>query len=150
MKQMQMQLQPFGWPSFLYIPPAMPLPLPYRCPTTIDDSDISITVGSPGPPGPPGPPGSLIVPTRFVLSDAYIATSDDYFIGVDFNGPVTITLPVSVDGKVFIIKDISGAAAVNPITVTASTTIDGQASYILDSDYASITLVYNDVEWSIT
>ncbi len=142
----QFQNQPFGWPSFLFVPP-IPTPAPlYRCPTFVDDSDISITVG---PPGPPGPPGSLIVPVTIVNDSNYNATVDDYYIGVNFAGASSVVLPASVDGRTYIVKDVSGAAFTNPITVTASTTIDGETSYVLNSNFASITLVFNGVEWSI-
>ena len=34
----------------------------------------------------------------------YIATTDDFYIGVDAKGPITITLPECEDGKQYIIK----------------------------------------------
>jgi hypothetical protein len=106
--------------------------------------------GRPGPPGPPGPPGSLILPVTTVDTTPYTPTTDEYFLGVDVDGPVSVVLPVSVTGKVFVIKDIDGDALTNPITVTATgSTIDGQANYILDVNYASITLVYNGTEWNV-
>jgi len=144
----QFQFQPFGWPSFLFIPP-LPPSMPFtRCPppTYIDDSDISISVG---PPGPPGPPGPLEIPVKIVATTPYTAISDDYYLGIDVASASSIVLPISIDGKTYIIKDVSGNASDNPITVTANTTIDNASSYVIDSDYGSITLVFNGIEWSI-
>lgn len=142
----QFQYQPFGWPSFLYIPP-LPSPTPvYRCPTFVDDSDISISVG---PPGPPGPPGPLEVPVKILAITSYNATANDYYLGIDTISTSSVILPVSENGKVYIIKDLSGNASSNPITVTASAPIDNASSYIINTNFASITLVFNGVEWSV-
>jgi hypothetical protein len=91
------------------------------------------------------------LPVTLVDEAAYPATNDDYFIGVIFNGATTITLPAGTLGKIFIIKDSTGDALTNPITVVATaSTIDGQASYIIDSPWGSIGLIYNGIEWNVT
>jgi len=114
--------------------------------------------GVPGPPGPPGPqgpegpqgpPGPLIIPTVTVEAD-YSALTTDYFIGVITGAPYTITLPVSVDGTVYIVKDIFGEASTNPITVVGTaSTIDGVASATIDTNFGAIALVFNEGAWSI-
>ena len=102
-------------------------------------------------PGPPGPPGGLIVPVTIVATSTFTPNANEYFLGIDVNESSTITLPVSVIGKVFIIKDVSGNAFNNPITVIATShTIDGQNSYVLNVNYSSITLVFSGLEWNIT
>jgi len=113
-------------------------------------------VGPPGPPGPigpVGPPGPAGLPSPVavttVITTPYLALSTDYMLAVDVAGPASIVLPVSPIGTVYIIKDIDGDASINPITVTASTTIDGAASALINTDYGSITLIFNGTEWNI-
>lgn len=137
---------------------------------TINDS---ANVGPPGPPGPPGPagpigpagpqgiqgpigpqgpqgePGGLIVPVTTVEND-YNVLPTDYFIGVITGAPYTITLPVSVDGTVFIVKDVLGNAASNPITITSAGFIDGFLNAIINTNFGSLTFISNNGAWSIT
>lgn len=161
----QRQSLPFGWPMAPFIPPTMPAPYtPPVCPPIVDDRDLYINskviIGPPGPPGPPGPQGpegpqgpagSLAdVPVTLIDEVAYSPDSTEYFLGVIYDGSVTITLPAGTVGKVYVIKDAVGDANTNPITVVAtSSTIDGQANYILDSDWGSISLIYNGIEWNV-
>ena len=146
----QQQFMPFwGLPTF-------PL-LPYREEDGIDVINYT-AAGPPGPPGPPGPEGpegppgpagSLIIPTVTVETD-YEALATDYFIGVITGAPYTITLPVSVDGTVYIVKDIFGEASTNPITIIGTaTTIDGAASATINTDFGAVALVFNEGSWSI-
>lgn len=154
--QQQRQGIPLGWGMF---PTPFPPPLPYP-PPIIDDRDLFINssvVGPPGPPGPPGPqgpqgpPGTLAnVPVTLIDDSIYNPTLDEYFLGVIYDGPVTINLPTGTLGKVYIIKDSVGDANTNPITVTATgSTIDIQPSYVLNTDWGSISLVYNGIEWNV-
>jgi len=172
MDQRQRQGLPFGFPMTSYLPPPVPVISPW-CPPPFPEDDVFINYapGSlPGPPGPPGPagpagpegppgpigpqgpPGSLAnLPVTLVDETTYLATNDDYFIGVIFDGTTTVTLPVGTLGKIFIIKDSAGDALANPITVVATaSTIDGEASYIIDSPWGSIGLIYNGIEWNVT
>jgi hypothetical protein len=161
MNQQQRQGMPFGFPMVPYLPPG-PTIIPGWCPPIFpSDNDISIRYGPPGPPvpegppgppGPQGPPGSLAnLPVTLVDSATYSASNTDYFIGVIFDGSTTLTLPVGTLGKIFIIKDSTGDALANPITVAAlASTIDGQASYIINSPWGSIGLIYNGIEWNVT
>lgn len=112
-------------------------------------SSIPGPPGPPGPEGPPGPPGPLIIPTITVEED-YAALTTDYFIGVVTMASYTITLPTSVDGTVFIVKDIFGEASTSPITIVGTaTTIDGSASATIDADFGAVALVFNEGSWSI-
>jgi hypothetical protein len=105
--------------------------------------------GPPGPQGPAGPPGPLIIPTVTVDSD-YAALTTDYFIGVITGGSYTITLPVSGDGTVYIVKDIFGEASNNPITIVGTaTTIDSAASATINTNFGAVALVFNEGSWSI-
>lgn len=151
---MQYQNQgPFGWPMFPYIAP------PITTPTLIDDRDLVINsnvVGPPGPPGPigppgpPGPPGNPgLVPTRVVEQD-YTAQFTDYLIGVITSAPFTITLPASINGTTFVVKDLSGTASANPITVTSAAPIDGAVNATIDVNFGSLTFTRINSAWSIT
>ena len=153
--QNQNQGMPFGWPMFPYLPP-MPIgPLP-PIPDDVDlviNSNVVGPVGPPGPPGPqgpigpPGPPGTPgLVPTRVIEQD-YTIQFTDYMIGVITSAPFTITLPNSINGTTFIVKDIGGNASANPITISA--TIDGASSATINSNYGSLTFTRINGAWSI-
>jgi len=139
--QNQFQENPFVVPIVPFLPNIAYYPFLTPC--------ISNTIVSSGPPGPPGPPGPLIIPTVTVEAD-YTALTTDYFIGVITGAPYSITLPMSVDGTVYIVKDIFGEASTNPITVLGtSTTIDAEATATIVTDFGSIALVFNEGSWSI-
>lgn len=65
--------------------------------------------------------------------------------------PISITLPPNpVNGQIEVIKDVGGNASVYNITVNPfSGTIDGLASFIMTSNYQSVTFYYNGSFWSI-
>ena len=135
-----------------------PLPVARRAPACgnfaanfggIDNDVININggVGPPGPPGPAGTPG--LVPVTIVTTAPYVALLTDYLIDVNVPALASVSLPVSPTGTVFIIKDISGVAAINNITITATTTIDGAPNALINTDYGSITMIFNGIEWNI-
>ena len=140
----------------------MPVYIDYPDPLTIH-CDVITVPGPPGPPGPvgpqgpqgepgpQGPPGSLAdVPVTLIDEATYSATADEYFLGVIFNGAITVTLPAGTLGKVFIVKDSVGDANTNPITIiTTGSTIDGDPNYVINVDWGSIGLVYNGIEWNV-
>lgn len=105
--------------------------------------------GPTGVTGPTGPDGTLVVPVTIVDQD-YAALSTDYFIGVNAV-PLTVTLPgTPPTGTVYIVKDVTGTASVaNPITVTDTETIDGAITAIINTNYGSLTFVFNGTEWNI-
>lgn len=161
MQQRQRQtLLPMPWPMPVPMYPLCPPPIPI-----VDDLDLLINynAGMPGPPGPPGPqgpqgepgpqgpPGTVAnLPVTLVDEATYTPSTDEYFIGVIYEGPCTVTLPATTAGKSFIIKDSIGSATTNTITITTTgSTIDGEASYLLNSDWGSIGLVYNGIEWNV-
>jgi hypothetical protein len=83
---------------------------------------------------------------RSVTAASYTALGTDTIIEVNFAGAVAITLPApattgtgSSIGKLYIVKDISGAASTNNITLTpASGLIDGAASASIASNYGAL------------
>ena len=106
------------------------------------------TVGPPGPPGPPGPVSPVSVTT--VTTTPYNVLFSDYMLAVDVEGPASIILPIAPIGTVFIVKDIDGDALTNPITIAGlGATIDGAPSALINTDYGSITLIFNGTEWNV-
>jgi hypothetical protein len=82
--------------------------------------------------------------TTLVTTATYTAQSGDYYIGVNYAGPVTITLPaIGVSGRNLIIKDESGNCENNAITITG--TIDNDAGgVILQINNGAIDLIFRD------
>ena len=87
-------------------------------------------------------PYEVVHNTTLVDEATYTVNDTDYYIGVNYAGEVTITLPSSPNsGRMLIIKDESGDAETNPITVTG--TVDNDAGgFVLGLDNGSITLIY--------
>jgi hypothetical protein len=118
-----------------------------------------ITINGSGPPGPPGPqgpqgiqgpPGSPgLVPLTNVTTPAYLVPLTDYTIAVNVAAPSSVVLPVAPLGTVFIVKDSSGNASNNTITIGASSTIDGSADATINTNYGSVTFIFNGTEWNI-
>lgn len=80
----------------------------------------------------------------------YTTVPQDGVILVDSSSARTIIpLASPTNGQQHRIKDSIGSAAANNITITPSgKNIDGAASYIINSNYGSIDIVYNGTEWS--
>jgi hypothetical protein len=64
---------------------------------------------------------------------------------VDHSAPITVTLPASPNnGRVFTIKDVSGAALTNNITIAGNgNNIDGSSSASINTNYGSLKLIYS-------
>ncbi len=165
-RQRQRQALPLPWPMPVPMVPLVPLPH-IGPPLVLDDLDLLINYNNsnqPGPPGPPGPqgaqgdigpqgpPGTLAnLPVTLIDTNTYSATAEEYFLGVIADGGCVVTLPSGTLGKIFIVKDSLGTASTNSVVVQATgSTIDGQGVYILASDWASIGLIYNGIEWNVT
>ena len=88
--------------------------------------------------------GEVVQNTTLVTAATYIVVESDWYIGVNYNGQVTITLPVSPNsGRVLVIKDESGSASANPIIVNG--TIDNDAGgFILQIDNGGVQMVYRN------
>jgi hypothetical protein len=86
--------------------------------------------------------------------DNYTANITDYYISVNTNSfSITIDLPSNPgNGKVFIIKDTVGNAAVNNITITTIGNIilfDGAAVINISSNYGSVRVVFDNGFYSL-
>jgi hypothetical protein len=81
--------------------------------------------------------------TRLVTTDSYTVVQSDYYVGVNYAGVCTITLPVSVDGDKVIIKDESGQCAANHIILAGNVDNDPGGA-ILKMNYGAIHMIYRD------
>ena len=87
-------------------------------------------------------PHDVVYNTTLVDGPTYTALSTDYYIGVNYNGPVTITLETSPNsGHKIIIKDESGNASTNPITVVGNVDND-PGGFILQMDNGGVQMIY--------
>jgi hypothetical protein len=77
----------------------------------------------------------------------------DYFIGVVNNTGATfvVNLPATPDtGEVYIVKDTLGNAGTDPISISGGAIlIDGAGTAVINTDYGSLTFVFNGTEWNI-
>jgi len=97
-----------------------------------------------GPGGGAGSVAKLDHETKLITTNTYSISTKDYYIGINYAGPVTITLPTIVnDGKMYIIKDESGHCSTNNITVQG--TVDNDAGgFILAQDNGGVQLIYRN------
>lgn len=74
----------------------------------------------------------------------HTASINDYIIAVSASAGPGIELPASEYGKTFIIKDVSGSAAIDIITITAAggELIDGSPTAQIGIDFGSLKFVY--------
>lgn len=95
------------------------------------------------------------VPTSIVNGPIYKIKERDYYIGVNYSGAVTITLPKgNREGKIFIVKDELGEASKGTnrnITIIPSNgdLIDGKTKVILAYDYGALTFIWRGNSWRI-
>ena len=82
--------------------------------------------------------------TTLVTTSTYTATDEDHYIGVNYSGSCTITLPVGIsNGEMLVIKDESGSASTNPIIVSGN--VDNDAGgFTLQINNGSISLIYRN------
>lgn len=84
----------------------------------------------------------------------YTVLPSDYYISVDLSGgAITILLPNTTStGRILIIKDQAGISSANNITVTTvggAVGIDGSLSFVMNTDYESIQLIFNGASYEV-
>ena len=95
------------------------------------------------------------VPVTSVTTSSYTIRPQDYYIGVNYAGAVTITLPrADREGKIFVVKDELGQASKGTnryITIlpTGSDLIDGENRAILAFDFGSLTFIWKSNSWRV-
>ena len=89
-------------------------------------------------------PYEVVYNTTVVTTPTYTVQDNDYYIGVNYAGPVTITLPTTPDsGRMIIIKDEDGDAETNPITVVG--TVDNDSGgFIIQINNGGVQLIYRN------
>ena len=92
-----------------------------------------------------------------LISEDYIATMDDYYIGVNSEGSVTITIPCDCDdGHEIVVKSEMKQPLNNrKITIISMDdenicSIDGELEYIIELPYQNVRLVCRDNNWWVT
>lgn len=88
--------------------------------------------------------------TTVLVTTNYTALASDEYIGTSSIVPITITLPVGIDGTVYIIKDELGLTF-GGVTIqgTGGELIDGALTTSLSIAYSSVTLLFRGTEWHI-
>lgn len=110
-------------------------------------------VGGSGVSAPFGGGGSVnFCPVRVMNEgDSTTTTTSDCMLAVNkITGSATgVTLNVSpFAGQVLVIKDAKGDASTFNITITPSMgNIDASATYVINTDYGSVRLVYTGTQW---
>ena len=94
-------------------------------------------------------PFEIIHNTTLVTTNTYTVVESDYYIGVNYAGPVTITIPAGISsGREVVIKDESGNCETHNITVSA--TVDNDANgFILAVNNGAIHMLYRGDSWRI-
>lgn len=106
-------------------------------------------VGPQGPPGPTGPAGADAIGGPVAIStkvaDYTVMTSDNVLLGDTSVGSanITFTLPTaaSASGQVFFFKKIDAAAFNVIVQADGAELIDGSNTFIINTQYASVTMV---------
>lgn len=98
--------------------------------------------------------GRVVAVRVITAAGAVTVTTADYVVAVNktVGAATTVNLPAGVDGQELIVKDAKGDAAANNITVTpAAGTIDGAATFVINTNRGSVTLVYSSAagEWEV-
>ena len=112
--------------------------------------------GEPGPPGPTGNTGqcSCACNSVFISAD-YIASSNDYYIGVRSDGPVTIILPeceANVCQQIVVKAEMGAPLGDRKVTILPSSNtsmIDGDTEYVMNIPWESVQLFCRDGNWFI-
>ncbi len=89
-----------------------------------------------------------------VNTTPYVVLTTDEYLGVDCSGgAITIQLPNAPStGRVFYIKDRTGSANTNNISVTTvggAVNIDGVTTYTMNTQYASINVLFDGSTYQI-
>jgi hypothetical protein len=97
---------------------------------------------------------TLAVTSIDVGDSPYTVLAADSYLSVDgVLGPITIRLPNSpAVGRVYYIKDSQGTASGNNITVTTvggAVNIDGATSFVMNTNYESINVVFTGTAYEV-
>jgi hypothetical protein len=99
-------------------------------------------------------PAQYLTNYRVANASPFVVNATDYYITVDTSTiPITIQLPdAPTIYRRFIIKDSAGNASVQNVTVTTVSGIkfiDGAATFVMNTNYQAIELVYDNFGYQI-
>jgi hypothetical protein len=108
------------------------------------DSDNNIILTSSVAPG-------IETRNRRVITANSTLSADDYYVGLNASGDITLTLlgaETLANGQTFTIKDEGGTASSHTLTISASGSqkIDGQGTVVLSNPFAAVNLYTNGVD----
>jgi exonuclease VII small subunit len=112
------------------------------------------SVGYTGSQGPKGDPGECnTFCSAILVSNDYTATCNDYYIGVNSNNAVTITLPPECNTccEIVVKAEMGPPIGNRKVTITTSdgSFIDGSNSYVMTIPYESVQLICRGGDWHI-
>lgn len=101
-----------------------------------------------------GGSGTLILNYTSVTSGPYVVQATDSFLGVVISTTgITIELPnAPTIGRVYVVKDVDGLSPLHNITVTTvggTVDIDGATTFIINSSFEAVQLLFNGTEYLI-
>jgi hypothetical protein len=101
-----------------------------------------------------GSSGILTLNYTTVATTPYVVLSTDSFMGVTTTTlAITIKLPnAPTTGRVYIVKDVTGLSPIHNITLTTVggvVEIDGATTYVMNSSFESVQLLFNGTEYLI-
>jgi hypothetical protein len=109
--------------------------------------------GSASSSGGGGGTGILTLNYTLVTTTPYVVQATDSFMGVNTAIAITIQLPnAPVTGRVYMVKDIAGLAAINNITVTTvggTVLIENAATFVMNSSFEAIQLLFNGTKYLV-
>ena len=84
----------------------------------------------------------------------YTVLSTDYYIGANVtSGVITLRLPnAPTTGRIFVVKDSVGLSATSNITITTvggAVNIDGATSYVMNTNYQALQLIFNGISYEL-
>ena len=87
-----------------------------------------------------------------VAASPYNVVATDYYLSVNCSGgAITINLNNVAPGtnRLLIVKDRTGNAAVNNITLSSTGNIDLAATFVMNSNYQAVQLLFNGTNWEV-
>lgn len=97
-----------------------------------------------------------VLPVAYTNVNAtpYIVLATDYYLSVDASGgAITVQLPnAPTSDRTFVVKDRTGSAGTNNITITTvggSVTLDGATSFVMNTAYESVQLIFNGTSYEV-
>ena len=82
----------------------------------------------------------------------YTATAEDFYIGVDAKGPITITLPECEDGKQYVIKSEMNPPILNrriKVVSEDGSKFDGYSEHLISVSHDCLWVIRHNNSWHI-